>query len=206
MESLDAHHREGVCVFPEDLKGYMLMKKSNIPIEEHRQILTAAHLSYRFDDLAKAMRSQYDGRLVRNKGNRRDETDHRRTRRQHAFQTEDDKEIDQDDEGNEDDEEDDEDESDESLENAIATYMRPKRALMDKKKNRGFFNGDKNGSIEEKKKRSKCARCGEKGHWAHVQEWVPSATGEATRSGWRQQGQQEGRDVLRGLHRRMRAP
>ena len=24
------------CVFPEELKGYMLMKKSNIPIKEHR--------------------------------------------------------------------------------------------------------------------------------------------------------------------------
>ena len=55
------------CVFPEELKGYMLLKKSNIPIKEHRLILTAAHLSYRFDDLAKAMRSQYDGRLVRKK-------------------------------------------------------------------------------------------------------------------------------------------
>ena len=138
-------------VFPEELKGYMFLKKSNIPIKEHRQILTAAHLSYSFDDLAKAMRSQYDGRLARNKCNRHDETDHRRTRRQPAFQAEGDKEAGQEDEGSEDDEDDDEDQSDELLENAMATYLQSKRALMDKKKNRGFFKGDKNESIEGKK-------------------------------------------------------
>ena len=50
--------------FPGELKGDWLMKKSGLSVRDARQAMTICRQSFRADDVAKVLRSQYDGRLV----------------------------------------------------------------------------------------------------------------------------------------------
>ena len=50
--------------FPEEVKGYWLLKKSGLAKRERRQVLASTNQSYTWNEVSKALRSMYAGRLT----------------------------------------------------------------------------------------------------------------------------------------------